>query len=427
MPYSSIDGAKDAGFPTKAEGILLNLTQINKLADIYDAIKERGGAKEPFAVAWTQWKKLYKKAGDKWVKVEKKTYDLPETFDIKGVEIFASGKHKGHFYSDKDLEDMVVGFYETQSELKPYIKLGHDDKQKLAQNSGLPALGWIDNVYKKGKKFIADFVKVPKKVYELIKSGAYRRISSEIFWNIPVKGKTYKRLLKAVSFLGGDTPAVGNLDDIISLYSTTELYKSNSEVNEYEFEIKENQIKEEENEMPTIEELKAKNEVLEKENKQYQESITKTEEEKKKAEEDAKKAVEDKKKAEEGKAKADAELDKKKEEETKAEVEGKVDKLIADKHWLPADKDILVSKLIDDRKTETKKYKIGKEEKTFEERFFSIMERFDVDLNTKENSETGDIENKEDNSSLKAKAEKYMKEHKVTYKEALVQVSPEKK
>ena len=73
MPYDSIEAAKKAGFPTSAEGIDLTLPQINKLAEIYDAIKKAGTAKEPFAVAWTAWKEIYKKEGDKWVEIKKET------------------------------------------------------------------------------------------------------------------------------------------------------------------------------------------------------------------------------------------------------------------------------------------------------------------------------------------------------------------
>ena len=68
MPYDSIEAAKEAGFPTTAEGINLTLAQINKLASIYDAVKAAGTAENAMAVAWTQWKALYVKEGDKWVK-----------------------------------------------------------------------------------------------------------------------------------------------------------------------------------------------------------------------------------------------------------------------------------------------------------------------------------------------------------------------
>ena len=73
MPYDSIEAAKTAEFPTTAEGINLTLAQINKLASIYDAIKAAGTAENAMAVAWTSWKKLYKKEEDKWVLREKES------------------------------------------------------------------------------------------------------------------------------------------------------------------------------------------------------------------------------------------------------------------------------------------------------------------------------------------------------------------
>ncbi len=75
MPYDSIEAAKKAGFPTSAEEIDLTLAQINKLAEIYDAIKKAGTAKEPFAVAWTAWKKIYTKKEDKWVEIKKESQE----------------------------------------------------------------------------------------------------------------------------------------------------------------------------------------------------------------------------------------------------------------------------------------------------------------------------------------------------------------
>lgn len=70
MPYDSIAAAKKANFPTSAEGIALTLAQINKLAEIHDAIKKAGTAKNPFSVAWTAWKRLYKKKDDRWVEMK---------------------------------------------------------------------------------------------------------------------------------------------------------------------------------------------------------------------------------------------------------------------------------------------------------------------------------------------------------------------
>ena len=72
MPYTSIEEAKAAKFPTTADKVPLTLAQINHLARIYDAIKKAGSADNPMAVAWGQWKEIYEKKGDKWVLKEGK-------------------------------------------------------------------------------------------------------------------------------------------------------------------------------------------------------------------------------------------------------------------------------------------------------------------------------------------------------------------
>jgi hypothetical protein len=67
MPYTSIEEAKAAKFPTTADKVPLTLAQINHLARIYDAIKKASSADNPMAVSWTQWKDIYEKKDDKWV------------------------------------------------------------------------------------------------------------------------------------------------------------------------------------------------------------------------------------------------------------------------------------------------------------------------------------------------------------------------
>ena len=113
-----------------------------------------------------------------------KKHELPETFEINDVEIFACGNWNGDKYTDEDLENIARSFEETKPSLKPYLKIGHDDNQLLAQRDGMPAVGWVERIKKIGNKLFADFCDVPKKVYDLIKAGAYKRISSEIFFNI---------------------------------------------------------------------------------------------------------------------------------------------------------------------------------------------------------------------------------------------------
>lgn len=444
--------------------------------------------------------KFSKSEALKWVKDHKdkfstedgeeyaiENYALPETVDIKNVEIFSSAYNpKGHKYTDKMLDEIVTGFYETKNEIKPYLEFGHNREQKTE----MPTIGWIENLKKKGKKLICDFVKVPKKVYELVKAGAYRRVSAEIFWNITISKKKYNRLLKSVSLLGATTPACEDLNDVISLYADEELYESDSEVQEYEFEIVENAIKEDKLSMEKIRkllkqlmierdniwknrhdvaeaeraevEMKAKEvsakiavledkmkelikekglyykeevsedmgreQELEAQVKKYQdekEAAEKKTEEEKKAKEEAEKKAEEEKQAKE---KLEKEKEEKKVEETKTETHAMVDKLIEEKHLLPADKDAISSIIIDSESaTEVKKYKFGEknEEKSVKEILQTVIERYTVDIETDGESETGKNSKDKDNSALAEKAEKYAKDNKISYREALSKVSEE--
>lgn len=110
MPYDSIADAKKASFPTAAEGIDMTLEQVNKLAELYDSIIEAGTAKNSFSVAWTAWKKLYKKADDAWAEIKTASVQF-------GVERFVASIH-----SDEGVPDhaaMIEG------------KLIHLDKKNL--------------------------------------------------------------------------------------------------------------------------------------------------------------------------------------------------------------------------------------------------------------------------------------------------------
>lgn len=138
---------------------------------------------------------------------------------INGVEIFSAGTWNGDEYTEKDLDAMVEAFNNTQTRIRPALKLGHTDDQTLIQKDGLPAAGFIGKLYRKGQKLIADFVDIPKKVFDLIQNKAYTRVSSEIYWGIDIgNGEVYDKLLSGVALLGSDIPAVSSLSDILSLY-----------------------------------------------------------------------------------------------------------------------------------------------------------------------------------------------------------------
>lgn len=140
------------------------------------------------------------------------------SYDVQDVEIFAVGTWNGDTYNEKDLDDMVSAFHELKAEIKPYIKLGHDKDQKLLQEDGMPAAGWVTNLKRQGGKLLADLRDIPKILKELIEKKAYGRFSSEIYWDLEKGDKVYRRVLKALALLGADTPAVSTLDDFINLY-----------------------------------------------------------------------------------------------------------------------------------------------------------------------------------------------------------------
>lgn len=144
--------------------------------------------------------------------------DELRTVSIHGVEIFAAGTWNGHEYTNADLDAMVSAFSELRGKLDPPVKLGHDDGQKLLQQDGYPAAGWVSALRRTGDKLVADLRDVPAKLAELIKAGAYRKVSAEIYWNYKEAGKTYRRVLKAIALLGGDIPAVSSIGDIRALY-----------------------------------------------------------------------------------------------------------------------------------------------------------------------------------------------------------------
>ena len=146
-----------------------------------------------------------------------KQYALGQTYNLNGVEIFSAGRWNGDDYTESDIDHIVSAFAHTGWE--PPLKLGHNSEQeKTLMQDGQPALGWVRRVYKQGGKLLADFAELPSKLYDAMKRGNYKRVSSEIYWNVEVYGKTIPRVLKAVARLGADIPAVTNLEAIAGLY-----------------------------------------------------------------------------------------------------------------------------------------------------------------------------------------------------------------
>ncbi len=140
------------------------------------------------------------------------------TKDINAVEIFQTGKWNGDVFTEKDLDNIADANEKIGNLVKPFVKLGHDEGQKLIQQDGWPAAGWVGNVRRVGTKLLADLKAVPNKVAGLIERKAYGRISAELLFNMRSGDTKFPMVLKAVALLGGDTPAVKTLNDIVNLF-----------------------------------------------------------------------------------------------------------------------------------------------------------------------------------------------------------------
>jgi len=147
-----------------------------------------------------------------------KKHAIEQTFNLNGVEIFSTGIWNGDKYEEEDLNNMVSNFDDVGFE--PPVKLGHNEEQPELKD-GQPALGYVEKIYTVGSKLLANFKELPKKVYEAIKRGNYKRVSSEIYWNYRADDKSFNRVLKAVALLGAEIPAVTNLESIAGLYKET--------------------------------------------------------------------------------------------------------------------------------------------------------------------------------------------------------------
>lgn len=93
------------------------------------------------------------------------------------------------------------------------LKLGHDGPDARDDPSTQFALGWVQRVYREGKKLLADF-DVPQKVADWIREGYLRFVSVELLKDVKASTREIPWVLDAVALLGADQPAVGILKSL---------------------------------------------------------------------------------------------------------------------------------------------------------------------------------------------------------------------
>jgi hypothetical protein len=248
-------------------------------------------------------------------------------------------------------------------------------------------------------------IDMPKKIYELIKRKAYKRISSELFVDIPIGDKTYPLALKGIALLGGETPAVNTLDDVLALYGDGHkilAYDTQAKTRQYELNLTDlEKIEKEKLKMEELEKAKDEIKKLSEVNKTLTEQIEKL----------TKEIEEIKKFSDEIKVKNE-ELAK---EKRLSVINSKIDKLVQDKKIVPAQ--IPVLKEILTNSTDERKFKVGEDEISgFDGLIMKFIESSTAPLSTEGKSEKG----KNLNEDKVAEIKKYAEENKVSFKEAMI-------
>lgn len=351
-----------------------------------------------------------------------------EKYNITGVEIFSCGTWNGDEYTVLDLNKIAEAFSQTKEGVRPHLKLGHNEDQKLLQADGLPAAGWIDRVYVKGEKLVADFVDIPKKIFELIQAGAYKKVSCEIFNNISIKDTKYQYLLSAVALLGADTPGVMNLSDILAMYkqdgkNPPKFYFE--QALEFKFNEGENEPPRKDSKMPKTEneiklefDLKAKSDEATAAQAKADAAQAELDAQKKENEELKKFKIEAEKKQAELALEAE-----------QARISKFVTELQAEKLCTPAMKDLVIELLGPEKKEYSIKTKEKEEKLSKEQLFKETLKLFKAasEVNFEESSEDGEKDSKVDEAAQDKKIREYAAEHKVTYGQAMKAILKEQK
>jgi len=154
--------------------------------------------------------------------------ESPRTFDLKDVEVFRAGRWADSAgreteYTREDLERMAAAHAELADRFDAPVKLGHGREQDLLSADGLPAAGWLHNIRAAGDSLLADIKDIPKKVYDIMRAGGFRKRSLEVLHNFRIEddGRVYPHVVAGLALLGAKLPAL-SLSDIRNFYTLEE-------------------------------------------------------------------------------------------------------------------------------------------------------------------------------------------------------------
>jgi len=118
------------------------------------------------------------------------------SINVRDLDIFRLGRHKGFSYTKEWAGDAIGNFEKEKKDgFFPSVIIGHN---KEGQAEEKPARGFLDNMKLVGNDIVADLVKIPSRVFEELKTRAYPHRSVEV--------NPDKKRISALALLGGTTP-----------------------------------------------------------------------------------------------------------------------------------------------------------------------------------------------------------------------------
>lgn len=143
------------------------------------------------------------------------------------IEILAPGTFSGVTVTEAELQRIADNFAKLKGlhDVPVAVRLGHDDRQVLDQESGSPSFGWAERVYKKGSgaaaRLMATIVGMPRALRQAINAQAYRKVSASLYpaWESTEAERNLRTgvtglTLQHIAFLGTSIPRIRQLADL---------------------------------------------------------------------------------------------------------------------------------------------------------------------------------------------------------------------
>lgn len=316
-------------------------------------IEEYPEEEQRAAVCYNEWRKKKAKL---------------ETMAMKDVEIAEIGKYKDFELTEEVFQQFINNL--NLQVMKPVITIDHDLEQTKEMQKIMKSvnLGIIERLKISGRKLLADFKKVPKKLAELIESGRLIERSIEFFKKFRhANGNVYDYVLEGVTFHGGANgpSAISTLSDVIALHEEFKDndYGDNELVSLMLKEVEDmSKVEIDKTEYDSLTKLKNDYASLENDNQRLKADFEEKEKEVEEVKQDAQEKVEEAEKVKAEAEKKIEEAEKQEEENLKNEATQFVDKIIQDKKLLPKYKDMKVSDYMRLKKGDEKEFSLFKEE-----------------------------------------------------------------